>query len=103
MRKIFTDRFATKTRDEWTSVFAGTRTLISYLTGAPKQALAAERHNGNSHQLSVTAAKLRPRRTLVRWLGRASASGRPRAALSNQSASVHVRISTAARDSPHGP
>jgi len=40
----------------------GIRTLISYLAVAPKQALAAERNNGNSHRLSVTAAKLRPRR-----------------------------------------
>ena len=29
MRKIFTDRFATKTRDEWTSVFAGTDACVT--------------------------------------------------------------------------
>jgi alpha-methylacyl-CoA racemase len=29
MRKIFTDRFATKTRDEWTSVLAGTDACVT--------------------------------------------------------------------------
>jgi hypothetical protein len=39
----------------------GTRTLFSYLIAVPKSALAAERHNRNSRQLTVTVPKMCPR------------------------------------------
>jgi alpha-methylacyl-CoA racemase len=58
MRKIFTDRFATKTRDEWTSVFAGTDACVTpVLTWAEAAAnehlrarstLPRRRHSGST-------------------------------------------------------
>src|SRR4029078_1868234 len=69
MFKLFTDRFASKTRDEWTAVFAGTDAcvtpVLTWTEAAQNEHLLARATVMTAHGVEAAAPAQRSSRTTV--------------------------------------
>jgi alpha-methylacyl-CoA racemase len=62
MRKIFTDRFASKSRDEWSEIFAGTDACVTRCSPGPRPRRTTTSGRARLWCRPTESSRLRPRR-----------------------------------------